>query len=286
MKTLDAIVPGVLAALLAGGPAMAAVDVDALWNFSDPAASERRFRAALATAAGDDALVLRTQIARTFGLRRQFDRAHAELDAMAPALQAAGPVVRVRADLERGRTLRSAGQAAASRPLFRRAHETAAAAGLDALAADALHMIALVAEGLDERLDWNRQALALARRSADPGARRWAGPVLNNIGNDLRGAGRLAESLAMFQEAQAAYEQSGRTGGARFARWQVANVLRLLGQADEALALQLALERDNAAAGAPDVYVFEELALLYAAKGDAARAAHYRELKARQESRP
>ena len=54
----------VLACAFTAGSAGAAVDVDALWNFNDPAASEARFRAALTVAKGDDALVLRTQIAR------------------------------------------------------------------------------------------------------------------------------------------------------------------------------------------------------------------------------
>ena len=42
-----------------------AIDINALWDFSKPALSEERFRAALATAQGDDALILKTQIART-----------------------------------------------------------------------------------------------------------------------------------------------------------------------------------------------------------------------------
>ena len=51
------------------GRAMAlTIDVRALWDFDDPGASEARFREAFATVTGDDALVLETQIARTYGL--------------------------------------------------------------------------------------------------------------------------------------------------------------------------------------------------------------------------
>jgi hypothetical protein len=53
-------VAGLLVALATG--AAAALDVDVLWNFNDPAASEARFRALLANASGDDAQALRTQI--------------------------------------------------------------------------------------------------------------------------------------------------------------------------------------------------------------------------------
>jgi hypothetical protein len=56
------------------------------------------------------------------------------------------------------------------------------------------------------------------------------------------------------------------------ARWMVAWTLRALQRVDEALQMQLQLERDNAAAGAPDPYVFEELEQLYRLKGDEARA--------------
>jgi hypothetical protein len=268
-----------LAGVLAGA-VMAAVDVDALWDFGDPAASEQRFRAALDAAQGDDRLVLRTQIARTYSLRGRFAEAEAELDAIAPALAAAGAEPRVRALLELGRSRRSAGRPDEALPLFRQAFELADGARLEALAADALHMVALAVQPLDERLDGHRRTAEYARAAADPRARRWEGPALNNLGSDLRDAGRLDESLAAFEAAQAVFDRLGGPLQRRIARWQVANLLRLRGQADEALAMQLALERDSAAAGAPDRYVFEELALLYAARGDAGRAAHYRALQA------
>ena len=149
----------VLACAFAAGSAGAAVDVDALWNFNDPAASEARFREALIDAQGDDALILRTQIARTLGLRKRYDEAHRELDAIEPALAAAGVEPRVRAWLERGRTLRSSGKPAEGQPLFMRAFAAADAARLERLAADALHMIALVEPQLDERIAWNRRTI-------------------------------------------------------------------------------------------------------------------------------
>jgi tetratricopeptide (TPR) repeat protein len=264
----------VLAALslALSGATAAAVDIDALWTFGDPSASEARFRAALADARGAEGLSLRTQIARTLGLRRRFDQAHAELDAIEPALATAGAEPRVRALLERGRTLRSSGKPLDSQPLFERAFALADGARLERLAADALHMVALSAPGLDERIAWNRRTIDYARRAADPHARGWQAAAHNNIGSDLREAGRLDEALAAFAEARAAYERGSRADRVRFARWQVANTLRLMGRRDEALASMLALERDAAAANDPDPYVYDELALLHAAAGDAARA--------------
>lgn len=54
-----------------------------MWDFSHPETSEERFRAALAGARGDDAPILRTQLARAMALQRRFDEAAAELDAVA-----------------------------------------------------------------------------------------------------------------------------------------------------------------------------------------------------------
>ena len=41
-----------------------AVDIDALWDYDQPGVSETRFREALKSESGDDALELETQIAR------------------------------------------------------------------------------------------------------------------------------------------------------------------------------------------------------------------------------
>ena len=188
----------ILSCALMVGSASAAVDVDALWNIDDPAASELRFREALTNASGDDALILRTQNARTLGLRQRYDESQRELDAIEPALAAAGIEPRVRAWLERGRTLRSSGKPADAIPLFVRAFATADAARLERLAADALHMIALAEPQLEERIAWNRRTIAYAQRASDARAQGWQAAAQNNIGSDLRDAGRLDESLAAF----------------------------------------------------------------------------------------
>ncbi len=45
-------------------------DLSHLWDFTQPELSEQRFREALATANPDEALILQTQIARTYGFAR------------------------------------------------------------------------------------------------------------------------------------------------------------------------------------------------------------------------
>ena len=261
-----------LAALLAAGTGEATVDIQALWDFGDAARSEERFRAALASAVGDDALSLQTQIARTYGLRSRFADAHALLDRIAPELERAGPEPKVRALLERGRAFRSAGQAERAGPLFRQAVDAAVAARLETLAVDAMHMAALVEPGLDGQLAWNRRALAYAQRAEDPAARRWDATLANNIGVALHEAGRHAEALESFRTALAARERLGQPGGIRVAHWMIAWTLRALKRHDEALTILMRLDREFAALGAPDGFVFEEIGENLLAQGDAAGA--------------
>ena len=104
------------------------MDIDSFWEYSDPAASEARFRAALAAAEDDERLELLTQIARTFSLRGQFDAAHATLDEVEQQLGGAGVRPQLRYLLERGRTFNSSGAPEQARALFITAWERAQAA--------------------------------------------------------------------------------------------------------------------------------------------------------------
>jgi tetratricopeptide (TPR) repeat protein len=91
----------------------------------------------------------------------------------------------------------------------------------------------------------------------------------------LHRLGRFEEALAQFRQAVVLREQAKDAKATRAAHWMVAWTLRALHRTDEALEIQLRLERECEAAGAPDPYVFEELELLYRARGDEARAGQY-----------
>ena len=271
-------------ALVTASPSLMAIDLAPLWNFSDPAASEQRFRAALASARGDDVLILQTQIARTYGLRGNFARAREILDGIEPALHSAGAEVRVRHALELGRSWASATHPDASqtpdakaraRAAYQRAFELAQAAQLDGLAIDALHMLAFVDTAPADQLKWGQQALAIVETSPQPAAKAWEASLRNNVGLALHQLGRFDEALAQFQRALVLRERGTDAEATRIAHWMVAWTLRALGRADDALAIQLQLERECDAARAPDRYVYDELELLYRARGDADRARSY-----------
>lgn len=239
-------------------------DIAELWDFDRPDVSEERFRAALGAATGSDALVLRTQLARALGLQRRFDEAAAELDAVPDN---GDPLVRTYRELERGRVLNSGGDPDAARARFLTALAEAEAAGLDHLAADAAHMMAIVEPG-EAQIPWAERALAIAGASADPRARRWIGSVSHNLGWTLHGLGRHEEALAVWRRAlvfreEQFREKQGDAGALHIAQWTVARGLRSLGRYEEALAIQ----RDLAGRVDSDGYVREELGELLLALG-------------------
>ena len=242
-----------------------AADIDALWDYNQPALSETRFRDALKTESGDDALELETQIARTFGLRREFSQAHITLDAVDKRINdRTRPIVRVRSLLERGRTWRSAGDIAKARPLFLEAWQIADREKITLLAIDAAHMLGII-DPPAEAMRWNERAMALAMSSNTPRALRWRGSLANNMGHTERERGNLDTALKHFQTALVAFQLTRIDEQIRIAQWQIANTLRLQKKFDEALAMQLKLEKDMLEANAPDGYVYEEIAEIYTA---------------------
>jgi len=272
-----------LPALLMTGAAMA-IDVNAFWDFDKPAVSEERFRAALATATGDDALILKTQIARSWGLRRDFERTRAVLAEIEPALKTAGAEARTRYWLELGRSYSSATHDAASQTeevkvRARAAYDNALAAAregaLDYLAIDVVHMYAFVDRTPQSGLKWADQGLAILQASTQPDAKNWEASLRHNRGYALQRLERYDEALSEFRASQSAREKQGRPGGIRVAQWMIANTYRLMGRLDEAREIQLRLERECDEAKDPDPYVFEELEAIYNAQGNAERAAHY-----------
>ena len=252
--------------------------LDGLWDFGHPEISEQRFRAELAhhPATSREALETTTQIARTQGLRRMFAPADATLDALVPLLDGVPVRVRVRYLLERGRTRNSSGDKVAAVPLFNKAVALSARdalPGADLYRVDALHMLG-IASPTSERLDWNLKALAAATASPDQNTRRkWAPSLYNNIGWEYFERGDATTALDYWKKALPLREEIGNPTTIRIAKWTIARGQRALGQLDDAERTQRALAAETEKAGEPDGYIYEELAEIAIARGDAAAAA-------------
>ena len=138
------------------------IDVRALWDFDDPAASEARFREARPPRPATTRWSSRP---RSRGQRPppRPGRGRELLDGVRARLDGAGPEPRVRYELELGRAWISAvtlpeertpDVLAAARETYGRAFELARDAGLDDLAIDAVHMMAIVEARPADQIAW------------------------------------------------------------------------------------------------------------------------------------
>ncbi len=239
-----------------------------LWDFSDPAASQARFREAEVRAmkVGDEGrrMALLTQHARAMGLQKRFDDAHVLLDDVEQSLSDLDEEhrgrVRVRLLLERGRVLNSSGKREQARPVFEQAWREAVSIQLDALAVDAAHMVAIASGAGNEAIEWNHRAIELADSSSDPRARRWRGSLHNNLGWTHHDRGDYESAMQHFEQALAARLEQNQPREARIARWCVGRCLRSMNRIDEALAQQMQLRDELQRAGEKDGFVHEEIA--------------------------
>ena len=247
--------------------------LDRQWDFGKPAISEQRFRDELAKwpSASAQAHEVRTQVARALALQRKFDDAHALLDAVEARLADLPAHVRVRYLLERGRALNSSGSPQRAVPLFTEALALAEREHDEFYAVDAAHMLGIAAPAA-ERMAWNLKALALAEAAVDTRARDWRASLYHNIGWTHFDAGDAPKALDFWQRALALRETMGDAGRIRVAQWTVARGYRAVGRLDDAERIQKALVVEFDAIGEPDGYVYEELAEIALARGDAAAA--------------
>ena len=238
----------------------------ALWDWNDLDGSENRFRRRLTEETSDTgrAEVL-TQLARVHGLRGDFADGDALLDEAA-SLGGQSPEVTARIELERGRLRRSGGDPEAARPLFEAAHADALETEQYFLAADAAHMVALVAGNREGFVDWTQRGIDIAETYE--GAAYWVGPLLNNLGWEYYDAGDFELALDAFERALAARERDPANAAAiELALYCVGKALRALGRSAQAVPL---LERGVASAkrrGHGDGWLHEELAEEYATLG-------------------
>ena len=183
-----------------------------LWDFDDLDATEGRLRAQLEAETADAGRAeVRTQLARASGLRGDFEGGDVLLDE-ARALGGESQLVGARVDLERGRIRRSSGDPATARPLFESACALALEERQHFVAADAAHMVALVATDRDDFVDWTQRGVELAELHDD--ASYWLGPLLNNLGWEYYEVGDLEHALHAFERALLARERDPANAGA------------------------------------------------------------------------
>jgi tetratricopeptide (TPR) repeat protein len=172
-------------------------ELDALWNFADPIASEAAFRGAISST--DDQVsraVLGTQLARALGLQKRYD----EADRVLERVDAPVPAIRARVALERGRLRNSGGHPDDAVGFFENAATIAEAAGEHFLQVDALHMLGIAQPSHADA--HTAAALAVLDRVLDRRTQRWRISLHNNRGWALFDAGELTAALQEFEQAE------------------------------------------------------------------------------------
>jgi tetratricopeptide (TPR) repeat protein len=236
---------------------------DKLWNYGDPAGTEKIFSDLLSIAKGAENQELLpqllSQIARCQGLQGQFEQAHATLDLAETHLTVETHLARGRILLERGRALNSSGSAEKSIPLFLEALTVARDHDLFYHAVDAAHMLGIV-EKPERALEWNLKAIAMAEQTSDERARGWLGPLYNNTGWTFHDLGRFDQAMELFQKGYEFRVARGQVPQARIARYTIARTLRSMERFDEALAMQKEIQAEIESSDAErDGYVCEEI---------------------------
>jgi tetratricopeptide (TPR) repeat protein len=256
-------------------------DFDKLWNYNDPTATELKFNEVLdSQKAKEDTgyfLELHTQIARTHGLRAQFDQAHEILDDVSGQLPAEDAVVHVRYHLERGRTYNSSGKKDEAKLHFKKAREIAERLKEEGYAIDAIHMLAIAAPA-DEAIRLNEEALLIAEGSENKGSKGWLGALYNNLGWAYFDRGDYGKALDIFERSLKWREGQKSAREIIIAKWCIARTFRALERLDEALAIQSVLLEETTKNGQQeDGYISEELGELALLKNDKLKSAfHFR----------
>ncbi len=262
-----------------------AIDINRLWDFDQPALSEARFRAALIGASPEDALVLQSQIARSYVLRGERQPALEILRAIEANVAVSGSEAQVCYWLELGRAHASPAHPpealtwkaqTQARQAFQEAFRRAKAAGLDPHTIEALHLMAFTENNPERQAMHERDALRFVQFSQQEAAQRWECAVRIGLAQALIRLQNHAEAVSELQAATQAGIRMGTTHCARSAQWFLGWAYRMAGHLNEALALQLELEQS--AAGTPLLLreVLDELGRLYQALGEDERARLYR----------
>ena len=243
------------------------------WDYSKPSESRKKFLNHLQEAQRNNdnqlELEIQTQIARTFGLELQFEEAHTLLnDVERQVTKDPNPKVAIRYNLERGRVYYSIKLPEKAMKFFLTAQKLAELLKEDFLNVDALHMIAIAEKDSLKQIHWNERAIQVAMASTDKETQDWQGSLLNNTAWSLHDMKEYEKALDMFSKALDYRKKQGKPENIAIAMWCVARTYRSLNDIENALNLQLQINKyrqeNNLEEGG---YNFEELGEIYLLKG-------------------
>lgn len=243
-------------------------ELDALWDFDDPGASESRLRSAANVRQDQrERDELLTQVARAMGLRGRFLDANVLLDRVSRE----DGYVDVRAALERGRLLNATGDPSAALPLFLHAAENADRLQLPYLEVDALHMAAIVDPADAEA--WTAHALRVLAEQQDPRVLRWRVALFHNLGWARFDRADFDGAVEAFAQAKGAADRWGTADERAFAAQAIDECAALIASAGRDYPVaDSALRPDPYAASHVDVLIPRSRFTMGDASGDGTEA--------------
>lgn len=232
-------------------------------------------------------LQILSQIALAQAMQKNFDLAHQTLDKANVLLEPRYELAQIRLLLERGRVYHQSGNTDKALPLFIESYEKAKLnKDFDFHTVNAAHMVAIVANDVDDKIKWNKVAIALAEKTDDKRCQTWLGPIHNNLAQNYIEAEKYTEALESFKKCKNYAEERGDPIVIRGASWGIARSLRSLNQLEKALEVQkdlliqyedisrknsLPIELVRTGRG----LVYEELAEIYLAKNSKEQSKKY-----------
>jgi tetratricopeptide (TPR) repeat protein len=98
-------------------------------------------------------------------------------------------------------------------------------------AVDAAHMVAIVAESLEDQIKWSYQGIEIAEAHESP---QWLGPLWNNLGGIYYDNKQFDSCLVCYLKARDYHWQFSSESSKLFADYHIGMALRLNGRFDEA----------------------------------------------------
>ena len=254
-------------------------EINALWNFSEPQETEKKFRELIPKAEEQKDKTyyaeLLTQLARTQSLQRNFDEAHDILDRAKTVITDEMIVPRIRYHLERGRAFNSANRKPEASDQFKLAYDLSLENSQDYYAVDAAHMLG-ISEKPEQQLEWNLKAMELAEKSDDPKANGWLGPLYTNIGWTYHDLGQYEKALELFNKSLDWRVERQDKKGTFIAKWTIGRSYRSLNRIEDALKMQKELLKEiEEGKSDPDGYVYEEIGECLLIRGETEEAKGY-----------
>ena len=178
----------------------------------------------------------------------------------------------IRFDLAQGRVYQQQSRVDQAITAFRKAFNLAQENDFGFFAADAAHMMAILFPDLDDKISWNKRAIAIAER--DESAQAWLGSLTNNLGQNYLEKGDYHNALTILDKCLSRRIIEGVPLNVLTAKIALAKAERLLGRYFESETVLLDVEKECVRLnGIPDALqslvqamVAEELALLYQSK--------------------